>query len=133
MYVISIIYIFMIRRRKSIIFGLGIGMFVCARRRNAAGPQVETFIGQDVDVDVGVGSPSTPAEVLTHARASPGHCSRKCAIADLPRVLLLACGQHFSFDAVCHHASPPVPVPSRLPLDRSKSGLQARLNSVVPR
>lgn len=84
MYVISIIYIFMIRRRKYIIFGLWIDMFVCARCLNAGGPKVETFIGQDVDV--GVGSPSTPAEVLTHARVSQGHCSRKCAIAYLPRV-----------------------------------------------
>lgn len=81
----------MIRRRKYIIFAQWIDVFVCARRLNAAGPKVETFIWQDVDVDVdvGVGSPPTAAEVLTHARATQGHCSRKCAIANLPRVSLL--------------------------------------------
>lgn len=85
MYVISIIYIFMIKRRKYIIFGLWarIDMISVAGARclvlvSKSGRRGETFIGQD-----GGGEPINTRRSFDRSSCLTGHCSRKCTTPNL--------------------------------------------------
>lgn len=89
MFVISIIYIFMIKRRKYIIFGLQarVDMISVARTWwlalvSKSGRRSETFIGQD-----GGGEPLNTRWSFDTSSFLTGHCSRKCTTSNLLRHL----------------------------------------------